>query len=1250
MINLCKEMVRWIKEGLKGLAHKKTIQRYWMGSLCLVTFTAFVLSWNARRAYADTVFLSYDGVDYLTEDLQMTWDVSETKGAGKILAYYFRDLSDPEKYGGGTVVIKDVDPSLNPDNPNRLMTFTNAAVYDGDRFVHYYSNSWISISEFWNDFENYRYSNYYITTPWSNMSEYSKKNGTDNIVHRIVVANEVHTGCNLNGLFGGLSECKYFDVRNLKVDYEYIKANCDDERANKMFYVADDCVIKMFDNSSYLPYAFEDPFYGIEAYNITLDYSDVDMDFSDAFNLTYSDSSIRGGSAIEKIILPKTLKNASSKIPLYDMLFEYEEGGEGYFFSVHKANGDVIGYTDHMIAQDDAYDEFDGTPSYIEKEDELLPYYVYNLYNNPGATSNDKINAMAIFNTYLYYYSQAMDNTNMGIDLESFCNKTNHDSFIYDAYAYLNAYAFCDTLFSYMKEKLEEKFGEGNYMLPLDIAADFSYNKQNDTNNNPYHIAYLAMNEFFKSVFGFEIETSNQKETYTYLDEIEVKIKNTSNSILKNGFNFIFGNLESKEIHYYDEFEHDGNVYDETTIGGVEQNSIVPAISYSDDYYRLTYTIDVNSDDSDGSYFCNYIFPENDATVHVKISLNKTVRDDLLLKFRNDGWYGSRSPLYISGVMFNDNVYEFDITCEEEDGYNCAVFDLDEHNLESGEVLTIEITLPRNCLELVDKEFETVPDVASIMSVCRESSSLTYCNELTNYYVVKVKKEQVWDHDPVVQYDGTIDHGYFYYSDGEVSAYQTLAAMNPEWYPAPGVPSNISDPDTITDSNVEDLIASDAFLMADTNLCDAAIIFDADDYDNTIFIFPKKLNYNKIKDGNEFKMNFTNVGSYSSSAFFKGFKENYKPGRLYSTYVVNPLSLSDSSISIVTNDGSDHNGAFGLHVNTTDGATYNSIKLYRTNNANKKVEIPIEDYEINYSSNKGNAGSKGALTITPKNVNLTGSKTYEFNLYEKDDNHNGIDDNFETKPSGGGGGGGGGSSSPKIEQPEVKVEVTFDEFLPFINGYDDGEFKPNKPMTRAEFAKIIATISDNFENDSSKYSSLVSKYKDVRDNYWNTPYIGYVISENIMNGYPDGTFCPDANITRAEVCTVLSRLFNPQDKGVSNKFEEEIKDEWYTESVTKMITAGLINGYDDGTFGANRNITRAELVALVNRVMNKNYDEEKLKELEDKIESMFKDVKKTDWFCKDVVKASASEDKASLTDIIIAPIKVAEGLIKNLFD
>lgn len=171
-----------------------------------------------------------------------------------------------------------------------------------------------------------------------------------------------------------------------------------------------------------------------------------------------------------------------------------------------------------------------------------------------------------------------------------------------------------------------------------------------------------------------------------------------------------------------------------------------------------------------------------------------------------------------------------------------------------------------------------------------------------------------------------------------------------------------------------------------------------------------------------------------------------------------------------------------------------------------------------------------------------------------------------------------------------------------VKGYSDGTFKPYKDITRGEFI-ILVNKSFGF----SKKSSV--KFKDVLSDSWCYDAISVAVGEGYTNGYPDGTFRPNAKMSRAEAATFLTRIFM---KTNSDKVESRVdfKDnlpKWAKDSIDYVVEKGYMKGYPDGTFQANKSITRAEVCSLIDnaeadirdfRVKNSKTNEDINKKLE----------------------------------------------------
>ena len=167
------------------------------------------------------------------------------------------------------------------------------------------------------------------------------------------------------------------------------------------------------------------------------------------------------------------------------------------------------------------------------------------------------------------------------------------------------------------------------------------------------------------------------------------------------------------------------------------------------------------------------------------------------------------------------------------------------------------------------------------------------------------------------------------------------------------------------------------------------------------------------------------------------------------------------------------------------------------------------------------------------------------------------------------------------------------EHKAYVVGYEDGEFKPENNMTRAEAAAIFARNIAECKGES--ISSKKSSFKDVSSNLWYSDYVSYLEKYDIIEGYDDSTFKPEENITRAEFVTMCARFYNLFDKtidGKSNKFTDIESSHWAYSFINSATAMDWIKGYADGTFKPDNNITRAEVVAIVNRVTEREADTE----------------------------------------------------------
>lgn len=200
--------------------------------------------------------------------------------------------------------------------------------------------------------------------------------------------------------------------------------------------------------------------------------------------------------------------------------------------------------------------------------------------------------------------------------------------------------------------------------------------------------------------------------------------------------------------------------------------------------------------------------------------------------------------------------------------------------------------------------------------------------------------------------------------------------------------------------------------------------------------------------------------------------------------------------------------------------------------------------------------------------------------------------------------------------------LNIDDHYAYIIGYEDGTVRPQGNITRAEVATIFFRLLT--DEVRAEYWSTVSGYTDVKAGDWYNNAISTLSNLGVITGYEDGTFRPNASISRAEFVTIATRFFD-----YTAEYEGTFSDvsylSWYADFVQAAVDMGLVNGYENGTFRPNASITRAEAVAIVNRVLLRRPDADHL--LPWSVMNTFSDnVLESAWYYEDIQEATNSHD------------------------
>ena len=188
---------------------------------------------------------------------------------------------------------------------------------------------------------------------------------------------------------------------------------------------------------------------------------------------------------------------------------------------------------------------------------------------------------------------------------------------------------------------------------------------------------------------------------------------------------------------------------------------------------------------------------------------------------------------------------------------------------------------------------------------------------------------------------------------------------------------------------------------------------------------------------------------------------------------------------------------------------------------------------------------------------------------------------------------------------------------PYMFGYPDGTFQPDRNMTRAEATAMFARLIKEYP---TVYRSYNVNFLDIKEGDWYYESVEVMTEKNIIKGYEDGSFKPNALISRAEFITMASR-FEQISSNNSKRFSDVEESHWAYIFIESAVAEGWVGGYPDGTFGPDKPITRAEVVTIINRILNRKIDKDKIIKNQGLLLN-FKDLKASHWAYYDIMEAT----------------------------
>ena len=215
-----------------------------------------------------------------------------------------------------------------------------------------------------------------------------------------------------------------------------------------------------------------------------------------------------------------------------------------------------------------------------------------------------------------------------------------------------------------------------------------------------------------------------------------------------------------------------------------------------------------------------------------------------------------------------------------------------------------------------------------------------------------------------------------------------------------------------------------------------------------------------------------------------------------------------------------------------------------------------------------------------------------------------------------------GSAVADPTQTGVAGWLQTEHHIAYLNGHRNGTFGPNSAMTRAQAAQMFYNLL------LDKAVDTTVRFTDVAENAWYAPAVHTLASLGVIEGIGNGKFAPDRAITRAEF-TAMAMRFTKGTASGENPFSDMAKAAWYYDAVTGAAGYGWIGGYEDGTFRPNATITRAEVAAIVNRMLARSADTDFVDGSADLIR--FPDVRTGTWYYYEVMEAANGHEHHTRT-------------------
>lgn len=196
--------------------------------------------------------------------------------------------------------------------------------------------------------------------------------------------------------------------------------------------------------------------------------------------------------------------------------------------------------------------------------------------------------------------------------------------------------------------------------------------------------------------------------------------------------------------------------------------------------------------------------------------------------------------------------------------------------------------------------------------------------------------------------------------------------------------------------------------------------------------------------------------------------------------------------------------------------------------------------------------------------------------------------------------------------------ITLSDYA-FVSGYEDGTVRPQNSVTRGEFIRMLIGATTNYDPSKGEYAN---PFPDVEDDKYYRDYVAYAYFYRITTGYADGTFRPEEPITRAEAAGMIAKAMSIEPVENVKVFTDLSAESWYTKFAEALGRAGILSGYEDGTFRPDNKLTRAEAMTMLVKISDGAPTQQELNALRKNAEETYSDLKRDYWAFPYIARAS----------------------------